>query len=162
MADKYPKGPVTLLFTDIEGSTNLWDVNEPAMREAHAQHHRILTDTFGEFGGTVVKDRGDGFMVAFDDPSKAVEGAATAQKGLDASDWREGLDALRVRMGISTGVVERRGADFYGQDVNRASRLEGLAKGGQVLVSESTRALALGHVPPDVEFEDLGLHLLRE
>ena len=161
MADNLPKGPITLLFSDIEGSTGLWDSNEEAMREAHAQHHRILTDTFNEFEGNVVKDTGDGFMVVFDDPTRGVEAAAAVQKELHSSQWPEGLDALKVRIGMSTGVVEHRGADFYGQDANRASRLESLGSGGQVLISESTRALVLSHLPDEIELRDLGLHLLK-
>ena len=159
--DNLSKGPVTLLFSDIEGSTGLWDSNEQAMREAHAQHHRILTDTFNDFEGIVVKDTGDGFMVVFDDPTRGVEAAAASQKALHEAEWPETIDALKVRMGMSTGVVEHRGADFYGQDANRASRLEALGSGGQVLLSESTRALVMSHLPDEIKLRDLGMHLLR-
>jgi predicted ATPase/class 3 adenylate cyclase len=153
--------PITVVFTDIEGSTRLWDGQGDAMRVAHARHNQILTETVGRFDGRVVKDKGDGFMFVFDDPTRAVEASSAIQRALHEEDWPGGVGQLLVRIALSTGVVESRDGDFYGPDVNRAARLEAMAHGGQVLLSESTRALVQGRLPDELGFIDLGRQQLR-
>ena len=156
-----PSGPVTILFSDIESSTSLWDHDPDAMAEAHSRHNDILTSVFDAHGGQVLKDKGDGFIVIFRNPVKALEAAAAAQRDLDDESWPEPIGPLRVRMGINTGIVEPRGGDYYGPQVNRTARLEDLAHGGQVLVSEATRALVSGQLHDGLELRDLGPQALR-
>ena len=156
-----PSGPVTILFSDIESSTSLWDRDPDAMAEAHSRHNEILTSIFDAHGGQVLKDKGDGFIVIFGNPVRALEAAAAAQRDLNDEPWPEQLGPLRVRMGINTGIVEPRGGDYYGPQVNRTARLEDLAHGGQVLVSDATRALVSGQLRDGLELADLGPQALR-
>lgn len=156
-----PSGPVTLLFSDIESSTSLWDDHPDAMREAHTRHNEILSSAFDAHGGRVLKDKGDGFIVVFSNPVQALEAAAAAQRHLTDGSWPDPIGSLRVRMGINTGIVEPRDGDYYGPQVNRTARLEDLAHGGQVLVSDATRALVSGELGDGLELRDLGLHSLR-
>lgn len=156
-----PSGPVTILFSDIESSTSLWDDYPDAMREAHTRHNEILSSVFDSHGGRVLKDKGDGFIVVFNNPVKALEAAAAAQRDLIEGSWPEPIGSLRIRMGINTGIVEPRNGDYYGPQVNRTARLEDLAHGGQVLVSDATRALVSGQLSSGLELQDLGLQSLR-
>lgn len=152
---------LTVLFTDIEGSTSLWDADEAAMRSAHEQHNRILFEAFEAHGGSVVKNRGDGFMVVFPDPVRALEATVAGQRGLHEAQWPEETGPLKMRAALSTGVAEARDGDYYGTSVNRGARLESMAHGGQILVAESTRALVVDLLPADLDLVDLGRHRLR-
>lgn len=153
--------PLTVLFTDIEGSTALWDTAADAMRNAHAQHNRIVSEAIERWGGTIVKDRGDGFMAVFEDPIASIGAAVAIQKELGGAEWPDQLEALKVRAALSTGMTESRDGDFYGPAVNRAARLESAGHGGQILLSEATGALIVDRIPPDQELVDLGVHRLR-
>jgi class 3 adenylate cyclase len=134
-----PTGTVTFLFSDIEGSTRL--VQElgdryPAVREAYAA---ILRQAIEAGGGVEVSTEGDSFFVAFTSPAGAVEAAVAAQRALAAHDWpMEG--PLRVRMGLHTGEGVLGGDDYVGLEVHRAARIVEVAQGGQVVVSDATRA----------------------
>ena len=156
-----PSAPQTFLFTDIEGSSALWDSRPQKMRSAHAAHNNILRQSISRFGGEIVKDRGDGYMAAFADPAKALLAAMDVQIELDAADWSDLGSPIRVRIGIHTGVAEPRDGDYFGSDVNIAARLEGLANGGQILVSEATRALTSRSLPSGVDTLDVGVHALK-
>ena len=156
-----PSSPVTILFTDIEASTSLWDHHEPAMRLAHASHNELLSGAFEEHGGTIVKDKGDGFMVIFANPVSAVTAAVEGQRRLAGAEWPEETGDIKVRMALNTGVVEPRDGDYYGPEVNRAARIESLAHGGQILISETTRSLAASHLDAGIDLIDLGLQRLR-
>lgn len=156
-----PSGPMTILFSDIESSTSLWDDHPEAMRVAHTLHNQTLTSVFDSNGGRVLKDKGDGFIVVFNNPIQALQAAAAAQRRLSEGPWPEPIGTLRVRMGINTGIVEPRDGDYYGPQVNRTARLEDLAHGGQVLVSDATRALVSGELGEDLGLRDLGLQTLR-
>lgn len=154
-------GPATIVFTDIEGSTSLWDSNATQMSTAHRAHNEILTDVLKANGGTIVKDKGDGFIAVFVDPSAAVRAAADIQRRLSHHDWPEAVGQLRVRVAVNTGLVEERGNDYYGPAMNLAARLEALANGGQILVSEATHVLTDGLLPADLTLRDLGRQRLR-
>lgn len=156
-----PSGPVTVLFSDIEGSTSLWDREQDAMRQAHARHNEVLTQAFESHGGNVLKDKGDGFIVTFANPVKAAEAAVAAQRSLADAAWPEAIGELKVRIAINTGIVEPRDGDYYGPEINRTARLESLGHGGQILISESTRALIAGHLPDGLDLMDLGTQHLR-
>ena len=186
MSLRLPTGIVTFLFTDIEGSTRLWEREPEAMRAALAAHDRLLRDAIESNGGDVVKMTGDGVMAAFGAPAAALAAALAAQRGL-ADDRRppftdggrqttdDGLRAgdkrtptpdllapLRVRMGVHTGEAELREGDYHGATLNRAARLMAIGHGGQVLLSGITAALLDGSLPPGVTLRPLGEHRLRD
>jgi predicted ATPase/class 3 adenylate cyclase len=152
---------LTFLFTDIEGSSQLWDRKAEAMSKAHQQHHQILQTAIEGQGGSIVKDRGDGFMAVFDDPVAALVAAAEGQRRVAAADWSNLGQPLAVRIGIHTGSAELRDGDYYGSDVNIAARLEGLANGGQVLVSDATRALTSRNLSSGLSTRELGRQRLK-
>lgn len=148
---------VTFFFTDIEGSTRLWEHDAAAMQAALAHHDAILKDAFERHHGFTFATGGDGFAVAFTEPSDAIAAAKQAQLALRAA----ALPA--VRMGLHTGQAHERDGDYFGPEVNRAARLMAIGHGGQVLVSRATTELL---DPDDVaeigELRDLGEHGLRD
>ncbi|HEY2435548.1 MAG TPA: BTAD domain-containing putative transcriptional regulator, partial [Solirubrobacteraceae bacterium] len=153
---RLPEGTVTLLFTDIEGSTRLLHEVGELYASVLAEHDRLLRRIWAEHGGVVVDTEGDAFFVAFPEASEAVSAAAAAQAALDSHEWQHGRE-LRVRMGVHTGVPRLRGNDYWGADVHYAARLCAAAHGRQVLLSASTRELV-----PDVPVDDLGAHGLKD
>ncbi|MEO5939413.1 MAG: adenylate/guanylate cyclase domain-containing protein, partial [Candidatus Limnocylindrales bacterium] len=132
-ADAPPAVPVvTFLFTDVEGSTSLWERHPRAMRAALERHDAILRTAIDSAHGEVVKSTGDGLMAVFRSPSAAVDAGAAAQRALSDEPWPE-LCAIRVRIGIHTGDAESRGGDYFGPAVNRTARIMSAGHGGQVL-----------------------------
>lgn len=150
-----PAGVVTLLFSDIEGSTRLLRELGDAYGEVLADHHRLLREVWLGHGGVEIGTGGDAFFVAFPDPEQAVRAAVAAQRALRAHEWRDDFE-VRVRIGLHTGSPRVRGKDYWGIDVHYAARLCAAAHGGQVLLSESTASLV------DLEAEDLGRHALKD
>jgi predicted ATPase/class 3 adenylate cyclase len=146
-----PSGTVTFVFTDIEGSTRLWEDDADAMREALTRHDAILLAVIAEHEGVVFATGGDGFAAAFARAGNAVKAAAAAQVRLVAENMP------RVRIGIHTGDAQERDGDYFGPAVNRAARLMAIGNGGQVLVSQTTAQLLAG-----VDLLDLGDHRLRD
>nr|WP_094286616.1 adenylate/guanylate cyclase domain-containing protein [Mycobacterium lehmannii] len=142
-----PSGVVTFLFTDIEGSTRLWEFDADSMRVALACHDKVLRSAIEAHNGFVFKHTGDGVCAAFSSPKSAVETALAAQRELD----------LPVRMGIATGEAELRGGDYFGSVLNRAARVMAAGHGGQVLIADSTAGLLGG-----VDLLDLGPRRLRD
>ena len=153
-----PTGTVTFLFTDLEGSTRLWEAHPQAMRSALARHDAIVRDAIESHGGYVVKTTGDGFHAAFGSAQAAVDTAVVAQLALGQESW-DVPGSLRVRMGLHTCEAELRAGDYYGSAVNRAARLMSVAHGGQVVASAATSELVRGG---SVELVDLGEHRLRD
>lgn len=153
-----PSGTVTFLFTDIEGSTPLWDAHPSAMRDALARHDEILRAAIDAGGGYVFATGGDGFCVAFHGAGSAVTAAMAAQRAVAAEPWPEHVE-LRVRMGLHTGEADERDGNYFGPAVNRAARLMGAANGGQVVAS----AVTAGLVDEDagVAVHDLGAVQLK-
>ena len=156
-----PSGTVTFLFTDIEGSTRLWEEHPDAMRDALARHDELLRDAIEAHGGYVVKTTGDGFHAAFGTAEAAVVAAVAAQRALDGEAWAL-PEPLRVRMGLHTGAASLRDGDYFGSSLNRAARLMGVAHGGQVVCSQATTDLARDGVAEGVTLVDLGEHRLRD
>ncbi|MCJ7438879.1 MAG: adenylate/guanylate cyclase domain-containing protein [Acidimicrobiia bacterium] len=156
-----PTGTVTFLFTDLEGSTRLWEEHPEAMRAALARHDEILRDTVEGHGGHVVKTTGDGLHAAFVTAHDAVGAASGAQAALTAEEWPV-PERLRVRIAVHTGEAEVRDGDYYGSAVNRAARLAAAAHGGQVLVSLATEELVRDALGEGVDLIDLGEHRLRD
>lgn len=152
-------GTFTLLFTDIEGSTRLWDTHPEAMRSALSIHDELLRKAVDAAGGRLFKHTGDGSVSVFAVASDALEAAAEIQRRLAMMTFSD-IGELRVRMGVHTGEVEERDGDFFGPPMNRTARLMSAAHGGQVLVSLVTERLA-GAVA-GISLQDLGEHRLRD
>jgi len=146
-----PTGTVTLLFTDIEGSTRLLEQLGDGYAEALAAHRRVLRETFARHDGVEVDTQGDAFFVAFGKASNALAAATEACAALAA----EG--PIRVRIGVHTGEPTRTDEGYVGMDVNRAARIAAAGHGCQILVSQSMRQLL-----DDANLVDLGEHRLKD
>jgi predicted ATPase/class 3 adenylate cyclase len=158
-----PTGTATFVFTDIEGSTRLvQQLGTDRWRATLESHHALLREQWKAFDGHEVNTEGDAFFVAFPSASNAVAAGAAAQRSLAAHEWPEGL-SIKVRMGLHTGEAQvTEAADYLGIDVHRAARIASAGHGGQVLVSESTRALVVGALPEGLSLLDLGEHRLKD
>ena len=152
-----PGGTVTFLFTDVEGSTRLWEADPEAMSRALARHDELLRTAIEDAGGYVFATAGDAFCAAFEDPDAAVGAAVRIQQELVAEDW--GATPIRVRAALCSGRPEQRDGDYFGPVLNRTARLLNTGHGGQVLVSDTTKALLTGG---DWGLVDLGEHRLRD
>jgi predicted ATPase len=145
-----PSGSVTLLFTDIEGSTRLMEeLGEEEYVEALAEHRRLLRAAFAVHGGVEVDTQGDAFLYAFGDAVEALAAAAAGQSALSAGP-------VTVRMGLHTGELRLTGEGYAGRELHRAARIAASGHGGQVVVSAATRALVGG------ELTELGEHRLKD
>jgi predicted ATPase/class 3 adenylate cyclase len=160
-ARSLPTGTVSLLFTDIEGSTRLLGKLGYAYAEALAEHRRLLRTAFRKHHGCEVDTQGDAFFYAFPRAQDAVAGAVAAQQALTAHAWPKDLP-LRVRMGIHTGEPTATGEGFVGIDVHRAARVMSAGHGGQVLLTQSTTDLVAEELPDAVSVRDLGEHRLAD
>jgi predicted ATPase/class 3 adenylate cyclase len=156
-----PPGIVTFLFTDIEGSTRLWDDAPDRMRTVLAEHDQLCRSLVHRHRGEVVSSTGDGFFAVFPDPLDALRAVVAFQQGLQDLGRRVGTP-LRVRCGLHAGVDGDGRDRFSGPDVNRASRIMSAAHGGQVLLSEAVRVLLAGRGVDGVSFRDLGVVRLRD
>jgi predicted ATPase/class 3 adenylate cyclase len=152
---------LTFLFTDVEGSTRLWERFPHAMKPALARHDAILRAAVEGANGQVIKTTGDGLMAIFSSVSAAVFACLTAQRGLMDEPWGE-IGALRVRMGLHSGEAQTRVGDYFGPTVNRAARIMAVGHGGQVLLSAAAAALAMDQLPDAATLHDLGEHRLKD
>jgi predicted ATPase/class 3 adenylate cyclase len=155
-----PTGTVTFLFTDIEGSTRLLQELGDRYAAVLGEHAAILRRAIAAADGTEVSTHGDAFFASFRSPAAAVRAVVAAQRGLAGHDWSPG-PPLRVRMGLHTGEGTLGGDDYVGLDVHRAARIADAAHGGQVVVSDATRALVRHALPAGTSLRDLGEHRLR-
>ena len=156
-----PSGTVTFLFTDIEGSTRLWEEHPEAMAAALVRHDTLMRSTIESAGGYVFKTVGDAFCAAFAAARKRWTRPERAQRALHAETWPEAA-SLRVRMAMHTGECVERDGDYFGPAVNRTARLEATAHGGQVVISRSTADLVRDRLPPGTRLVDLGSHRLKD
>jgi predicted ATPase/class 3 adenylate cyclase len=159
--DPLPSGTVTLLFTDIEGSTEHWERQRAAMADALRRHDALLRTAIESRGGHVFKTMGDQFCASFSRAQDALESAADAQRALAAEDWSP-VGGLAVRMALHSGATDERDGDYFGPAVNRVARLLAVAHGGQVVASSTTALLVRGMMPEDMELRDLGEHRLKD
>lgn len=157
----HPSGTVTFLFTDIEGSTQLWENHPEAMKNAYARHESILRAVVATHNGYAYKMIGDAFQVAFETAPEALAAALDAQRALNTEQWPETCQ-LRVRMALHTGVTEERGDDYVGPALNRVARLLGAGHGGQVLLTQPVYDLVRDDLPRDADLRDLGEHRLKD
>src|SRR5579864_5696067 len=132
-----PSGTITFLFTDIEGSTRLWEGFPEAMRLALSRHDALLRAAIDHHEGHVFKTMGDAFCAAFHTAPDALNAALAAQQALNVENWPEPV-AIKARMALHTGVAEVRDNDYFGQPLNRVARLLAAGCGGQVLISAAT------------------------
>ncbi|MEP7360120.1 MAG: adenylate/guanylate cyclase domain-containing protein [Chloroflexota bacterium] len=156
-----PIGTVTFLFTDIEGSTRLATEMSAEFPGILERHHALLRQAFGENESVEVMTEGDAFFEVFANPLAAVTAAAQAQRLLATEPWPAGAD-VRVRMGMHTGEAVLGGDNYVGLDVHRAARIAAAGHGGQVLLSETTKALVARVLPAGIALRDMGQHRLKD
>ena len=158
-----PTETYTFLFTDIQGSTRLWEQHPDAMRAVLARHDALLRASIEAHGGHVFKTAGDSFHAAFADAEAALSAALAAQTALHAEPWLlPPGETLRVRAALHVGAAEERGGDYFGVPLSRTARLLSAAHGGQTLVSEAFAALADGALVSDASLRSLGRHRLKD
>ena len=156
-----PTGTVTFLFTDIEGSTKMWERSPQAMQAALARHDELLRLAIEEHGGYVFKTIGDAFCCAFWTATDALDAALEVQRTLFDEEWQE-TGPLRVRIALHTGAAEEREGDYFGPPVNRVARLLSAGHGGQVLLSLPTQELVRDQLPVGTSLMDLGERRLKD
>ena len=180
-----PTGSVALVFTDIQGSTRLWEALGGDFEAVLAMHDAIMRECILACRGYEVKTEGDAFMVAFNEARPAVAMCLAMQERLHAAEWPEALNdeavsdlagttkdglfcGLRVRMGVHTGTPDclldpvTGRMDYFGRMVNRAARVGGVGHGGQLVVSQATREdVGTGGLPEGTAIEDLDKHALK-
>ncbi|HLV78671.1 MAG TPA: tetratricopeptide repeat protein, partial [Chthonomonadaceae bacterium] len=158
-----PGGTITLLMTDIEGSTRLWESAPEAMRLAVARHDALAEAVIAAHAGRLIKSRGEGdsLFAVFARATDAVAAARALQQAFVAEPWPGEL-ALRVRMALHTGEADLRENDYYGATVNRCARLRAVAYGGQVLLSMTTAEITRDSLPAGACLLDIGEQRLRD
>lgn len=156
-----PSGTVTFLFTDIEGSTELLRRLGDDYGALLGEERRILRETLGAAGGSEIDTQGDAFFFSFTRARDAVAGAVGAQRALVEHEWPEGVE-VKVRMGLHTGEPAVGDEGYVGLDVVRAARICSAGHGGQILISETTRALLGAGLPDGVTLLDLGGQELKD
>jgi class 3 adenylate cyclase len=157
-----PSGTVTFLFSDIEGSTELLkQLGDTEYEQLLGDHRRILRVIFKEHDGREIDTQGDAFFYSFPRARDAVAAAVRAQKGMTSHTWPDGVD-VRVRMGLHTGEPAVGHEGYTGLDVVRAARIAAVGKGGQVLLSDATRALVGDHLPEGVSARSIGSQRLKD
>ena len=155
-------GTVTFAFTDIEGSTRLLqELGDDAYATVSRDHRRLVREAFRAVGGEEVDTQGDAFFFSFPRARDALTAAVAAQRALRAHAWPDGRE-VRVRMGLHTGEPQLGDEGYLGLDVVRAARIAGAGVGGQILISETTRALVGNVLPDGVAVLDLGTKDLKD
>jgi len=157
-----PSGTVTFLFTDIEGSTRLWETYPHAMSRAHAQHDALTETVITGHDGYLFKRVGDAACATFDRARDALEAALEIQRLLREIAWESGFPGLHVRMALHTGDAELREGDYFGLTLSRVARLLSAGHGGQILLSQVTHQILCDEPPMEVSFDDLGCHRLKD
>ena len=157
-----PGGTVTFVFTDIEGSTRLLqELGDEGYGRVSGDHRRLVREAFGARGGTEIDTQGDAFFFSFPRARDAVAAAVDAQRALRDHPWPEGRE-VSVRMGLHTGEPHVGEEGYLGLDVVRAARISAAGHGGQILISETTRALLGNQLPEGVAVHDLGRQDLKD
>ncbi len=152
---------VTFLFTDIEGSTGLWEQESEAMRAALQRHNALLSAAIQQHHGYVFKTVGDAFCATYDAAADAIAAACQIQTALAAERWPT-RKPLRVRIALHSGPAYFCAGDYFGTTVNRCSRLLAVTRGGQTLLSSATEALLCSDLPTGASLRDAGLLRLRD
>jgi predicted ATPase/class 3 adenylate cyclase len=163
MVDKQNSSSPIFLFTDVEGSTKLWEQYPEQMAQALARHDAIAAVKVTEHGGMVVKSRGEGdsLFIVFSNACHAVDAACSLQLAFSREKWPAEI-TLRVRMALHTGEAQLRAGDYYGSAVNRAARLRAIAHGGQTVLSQAIADLVNSSLSDGAWLEDMGSHGLKD
>ncbi len=156
-----PTGTVTFLFTDVEGSTRLWETQHEAMAAALTRHDALLRHCIEAQGGHIFKTGGDAFYATFATAASAVEAALAAQRALCAERWPEQAK-IHARMALHTGAAEIRDGDYFGAPLNHVARLLAAGHGGQTLLSKITHDLCRDRLPAETTLKSLGEHGLKD
>ena len=157
-----PSGTVTFVFSDIEGSTSLLKrLGDAAYAELLGTHRKLVRETFAAYDGQEIDTQGDAFFYSFPRARNAVAAAVDVQRAHAGARW-PGDAAVRLRIGLHTGEPAIGDEGYTGLDVVRASRLAATGRGGQVLLSDTTRAIVADDLPEDVEMRPLGVRALRD
>jgi class 3 adenylate cyclase/tRNA A-37 threonylcarbamoyl transferase component Bud32 len=156
-----PTSTVTFLFTDIQGSTSMWERDARRMQAALARHDEIMHDVITESGGHICKMVGDACYAAFSSAPEALEAVILGQRAIFSEPWDE-RTRVRVRMALHTGEAEERDGDYFGPPLNRVARLLSAGHGGQTLISRETRKLVEGQLPDGVSLRDMGERRLKD
>ena len=161
VALRLPTGTVTFLFTDIEGSTKLWEAQPDLMRTALARHNALMRKAIVGANGHVFKTVGDAFCAAFAAAPDAVSAVLAAQLAIVNEPWpRE--TPIKVRMALHTGTVETRDDDYFGHPLNRVARLLSTGHGGQTILSQTTYELVRDSLPAKARLQSMGDHRLKD
>lgn len=161
-APKPPTDNVTFLFTDIVGSTEMWEQHGDAFLPVLQAHNAIINDAIARYGGYLFKTEGDAFKVAFSDPANAVKCAILAQAALQRFPWPQDVGAVHVRMAVHTGKPFQQGDDYFGPSLNRTARILSTAHGGQILLSDETLIQIENRMETGTRFLDQGYHRLKD
>src|SRR6266508_2712653 len=156
-----PNGTLAFLFTDVVGSTQLWERQPQAMQPALARHDALLRQAIDADGGQVVRTAGDAFHAVFTTVAAALDAALAIQRRLAAEPWGP-IGAIQVRVAVHVGTAQLRDGDYFGPPLNRVARLLDTGHGGQVLLSLSAQELVYDQLPPGVTLRDLGEHRLKD
>jgi class 3 adenylate cyclase len=156
-----PTGTVTLLFSDVDGSTELVKSLGEGYGDVLADHRLLVREQFTAYRGIEVDTQGDAFFVAFASARDAVAAAVSAQRALSTHPWHDGVE-VRVRMGLHTCEPHLSNESYVGIGVHRAARICTIGHGGQVLLSRSTAGIVADGQIPDVAVRDLGEHQLKD
>jgi predicted ATPase/DNA-binding SARP family transcriptional activator/class 3 adenylate cyclase len=156
-----PRGTVTLLFSDIEGSTRIAIQLRDRYGDVLSRHHQLLRAAFEEHGGREIGTQGDAFFVAFDRAKQAVAAAVASQRALSEHDWPEGAE-VKVRIGIHTSEPSLGADGYHGLGMHRAARICAAGHGGQILLSNVTRELIEDELSDELELLDLGENRLKD
>jgi class 3 adenylate cyclase len=157
-----PSGTVTFVFSDIEGSTALLkQLGDDAYAELLKTHRRLMREAFAQYSGQEIDTQGDAFFYSFQRAREAVGAAVAVQRAHQEHAWPQGV-TVRLRLGLHTGEPAVGDDGYTGLDVVRASRIAAVGRGGQVLLSETTRALVAGNLPDGVTLHALGEQRLRD
>ncbi len=160
-----PIGTVTFLLTDVENSTLAWQAAPAEMGPAIALHYEILDRAVSANGGVRPQEQGEGdsIVAAFGRASDALRAAAQAQVELDAQRWPGLPSPLKVRMAVHAGEAQLRNeANYVGRTIIRTARLRAIAHGGQVVISQAARDLALDQIGDEFTLIDMGIHRLKD
>jgi predicted ATPase/class 3 adenylate cyclase len=156
-----PTGTVTFLFTDIEGSTRLWEDDPDSMAEAVSIHDRLVRQTIAAHDGYIFSTGGDSFCAAFSQPEEGLAAAIGSQLELGHHEWPTPIP-IRVRMALHSGTAAERDGDYFGSVPNRCARILAVGNGGQILLSEVTHSMVKEQPPAQISFRDMGDHRLRD
>lgn len=156
------QGLFTFLFTDIVGSTRLWERAPGAARQALARHYEIIGAAIAADRGEIFKTVGDACCCVFQSPADALRAAIAIQRAIAAESWPHDAGQLQVRIAVHTGEAIAEGGDYFGPTLNRVARLVSIAHGGQILASHATTEIATPLLQAECGFIDLGAHRLKD